>query len=450
MILQHLTRVRGEIVDLGTRFGRDAKGTVAVALGVSAIVLTAIVGGSVDFAQAYIARTKLQNAVDAAALAATSQYLQDPSHNATAALTTADVYFANTMQGWSGASASAVLDQASFTVRMEGQVSVRTPFLSMLGISTLAINVRSEASGTDALGSGRNDNEVEMSLMLDVTGSMNQPSGSGSSKLAAMQHSAKRMIDILIPDTGAPHAKVALAPFARSVNVGDYIGAVTGLPLTIESGGTKHLRRCVTERTGAQRLTDVSPASGTWVPVHRESGSRYVGSLTAAESCSQSHRIIPLTSNKSALKGHIDSLDGNGYTAGALGTAWAWYLLSPEWSHIFTGVSAPRPYGTNKLRKIAVLLTDGTYNTLGGNPYSDGSSEAEAISQQAVDLCSGMKARSIEVFTIGFRLDNDLARNTMRNCATSEDMAFLAENAEQLEAAFNDIAYRVVPLHLKK
>lgn len=450
MILQHLDRIRGGIADLGTRLGRDVKGTVAVTFGASIVVLVAIVGGSVDFGQAYVARTKLQNAVDAASLAATSQYLQDPTHNAGAATATADLYFANMMQGWQGATATVAIDQASYTVSMDGQVPVRTPFLSLLGIGTISVSARSEASGTDALGSGLNDNEVEMSLMLDVTGSMNQSSGSGSSKLDSMKHSAKRMIDILVPDSGSPHAKIALAPFARSVNVGDLVGAVTGLPLTIESGGTKYLRRCVTERTGVQTLTDAAPGSGTWIPVHRESGYRYVGSLTAAETCSQSHRVIPLTSNKSVLKGHIDSFDGNGYTAGALGTAWAWYLLSPEWSGIFTGSSAPRPYGTNKLRKIAVLLTDGTYNTLSGTAYSDGSSEAESISQQAVDLCSGMKARGIEIFTIGFRLDNDLARNTMRDCATSADTAFLADNAEQLEAAFNDIAYRVVPLHLKK
>ena len=319
-------------------------------------------------------------------------------------------------------------------------------------MTAITLTARSEASGTDALGSGFNDNEVELSLMLDVTGSMNQSSGSGSSKLDAMKYSAKRMIDILIPEAGTPHAKVALAPFARSVNAGDYVAAVTGLPLTDNSGpgGTKHLRRCVTERTGVQTLTDAAPGSGTWIPVHQDSGNDYVGSLTAAEACSQGHRIIPLSSDKVMLKNHIDSLDGNGYTAGALGTAWAWYLLSPEWSGIFTGNSAPRSYGSAKLRKIAVLLTDGTYNTRHGTPHGDGSTESQAISQQAVDLCTGMKNRGIDIFTIGFRLDNDLARNTMASCASSADKAFLAENAEQLEAAFNDIAYRVVPLHLKK
>ena len=61
-----------------------------------------------------------------------------------------------------------------------------------------------------------------------------------------------------------------------------------------------------------------------------------------------------------------------------------------------------------------------------------------------------MKAKGIEIFTVGFGLDTQLARDTMANCATSSDRAFLADDAAQLEAAFRDIAHRSVPLHLSQ
>jgi hypothetical protein len=61
-----------------------------------------------------------------------------------------------------------------------------------------------------------------------------------------------------------------------------------------------------------------------------------------------------------------------------------------------------------------------------------------------------MKDSGIEVFTVGFVLDTALARQTMTDCASSADRAFLVDDAAALEAAFRDIAHRSVPLHLSQ
>jgi hypothetical protein len=152
---------------------------------------------------------------------------------------------------------------------------------------------------------------------------------------------------------------------------------------------------------------------------------------------------MPLSTDKSALKNRITAFAASGSTAGHLGTAWAWYLLSPEWSSVFTGTAAPKAYGTPKLRKIAVLMTDGEYNLY----YSSGQGDSTT---QARTLCTNMKAAGVEVFTVGFMLDTDISKETMRQCASSEDKAFLAENGQQLADAFRAIAYKLVPIHLKK
>ena len=39
----------------------------------------------------------------------------------------------------------------------------------------------------------------------------------------------------------------------------------------------------------------------------------------------------------------------------------------------------PTPYGTPKVKKIAILMTDGEYNTLLGKQYSDGSSQPRRL-----------------------------------------------------------------------
>ena len=53
-----------------------------------------------------------------------------------------------------------------------------------------------------------------------------------------------------------------------------------------------------------------------------------------------------------------------GGTAGPVGTAWAWYTLSPNWASLWPRPIASRSaYDTAELRKIAILMTDGEYNT---------------------------------------------------------------------------------------
>ena len=94
-----------------------------------------------------------------------------------------------------------------------------------------------------------------------------------------------------------------------------------------------------------------------------------------------------------------------GATAGHLGTAWAWYLLSPNWASLFDKDNQPAAYDDLKrtigkaktplLRKIAVLMTDGEYNT----QYSSTDSNTQARA-----ICDEMKKTGIEVFTVGFEI----------------------------------------------
>jgi len=472
---------------------KDEGGAVAMIFAITLFLVLSMVGGAVDLGRAYSAKAKLQAATDAASLAAASRYINDPDHNVMLAVQQGLKHFTASMANEPSATIAATLDEASKTVRTDASLTVKTPFLSLAGINRITVNTYSEATATENL-SGGGSHDVELSLMLDITGSMGESAGNGQTKLQALKVSAKNLVDILIPNTSSQHVKIAIAPFAQTVNLGDdYIAAATGLPLTktactqtqtqcvnttckrYRSDGscrewnrecsevctqtaTTYLRRCVTDRMGANQFTDYGPSAGAYVPARLDTPSSppsstndaYATSLSSAQSCAPAKKIIPLTTDKTVLKNHIDSFSTAGSTAGALGTAWAWYLLSPEWSGVFTGASAPRPYGTDRLKKIAVLMTDGTYNTEGAVQYSDGGSDSIRISNNAVQICSGMKARGIEVYTVGFKLDNDLARNTLRNCATDADHAFLAEDADQLEAVFREIAFRAVPIHVAK
>ncbi len=473
-------------------FARNEKGNVAIIFALTGFVVVSLVGGAVDFGRVYSMQTRLQNALDSASLAASSAYQNDPNHDAASALAHADKFFNAAMTGVTGATMTRTMDTASKTVTMSASINVPTPFLAMAplaNIQSITLNATTESTSTEGVAGGGGSSEVELALMLDTTGSMGWDSGNGTSKISALRTSATNFVNILIPDTGTSHAKIALVPFAPTVTVDDTTATlVTGQPLTktvtepssslnfcagkptscvnttcarFRSNGTcrtwnqdctctGYLSRCMIDRTGIAATAETSPGSNTYMTAN------WASDLATATSCTPSQKYVPLTSTKATLLNQISTFTANGSTSGALGTAWAWYALSPTFNLIMPtppanlGGAKPQAYNTANLKKIAVLMTDGEYNCGAAAFGSCGDTNTNTISQRAVDLCTGMKARGIEVYTIGFKLDVQIARDTLASCATDTNHAFLAEDAATLEKIFKEIAYRAVPVHLSK
>jgi len=265
---------------------------------------------------------------------------------------------------------------------------IATPFLTVLGIGELPVY----AGGKAVL-------SVETSLLLDVTGSMS------GQKIADLKLAAKDLIDIVIwEDQSKYTSKIALVPFLEAVNVGLMAAqaASNASPTTRVSGdgdkgkgdqrGAYQLAAdCVSERTGAEAFTDAAP-----------NGQYKVGRVyTSDGTCSPPNEVVPLYDDKAMLKNVIDSLVASGSTAGHLGTAWAWYSISPHWGNVFGPKSRPEAYGTPKLHKIAVLMTDGEYNTeydRGVKTSTTGGQSPNGTStEQARQLCASMKAAGITV-----------------------------------------------------
>ncbi len=166
--------------------------------------------------------------------------------------------------------------------------------------------------------------------------------------------------------------------------------------------------------------------------------------------------MAPLSNTKTSIVSKIQGLTTGGGTAGHLGTAWAYYFLSPEWNSVLPTANQAAAYGTEKLKKIAILMTDGEYNYQYDNKgysttLSVAGSSANGLTsaQQAVQICNKMKEDGIEVYTVGFDLgDNATAISTLASCASGTDHAYVAENGTQLKAAFRDIAIKLTELHL--
>lgn len=225
---------------------------------------------------------------------------------------------------------------------------------------------------------------------------------------------------------------------------------------TSASGSSRlfELNTCASERIGAQAYTDEAPSTA------------YVGRLYPADSnpCPASP-IVPLTPDRTTLKSKIDALAVDGSTAGQIGIAWGWYMISLNLGYLWPSGSAPAAYGTSDLIKIAVIMTDGEFNTSycrgviskdagsGSGNSSDhincsatnGSSASQALKQ-----CTAMKEKGIIVFTVGFDLDTQAAKDLMTQCATSEAYAYIASDGAALKEAFRSIAINISRLRLSR
>lgn len=421
---------------LGALMGRRAKtlladerGSVALIFALTIFVIFGFVGSAIDFGRVYRARSAVQSAIDTAALAGARK--KQLGGTDAEAITAANAYLGPIKQslGLTGSVDFSIADNGT-TLVGKAVLDVPTRFLKVIGMDKVSF----QAAGTATFGAtNANQTSVELVMMLDTTGSM------AGTKIADLRSAAQDLIDIVVvTNQGPATARVGIVPFSVAVRLDkNTFEAATGRKW---NGAYKG---CVVERTGSEAYTDSTPASGSFVVPLEDKGN--------AGPCDSIAQITPLTDKKADLKNVIRSLAAGGSTAGHIGTAWAWYLLSQNWGQTIDQPNKPAPYsditaknanGTQKLRKIAVLMTDGAYNT----QYS-----AVDSTTQARDLCSEMKKTGIDIYTVGFQLGGDAtATATLKGCASDPSKFYDASTGDALKAAFRDIALKAAPLRLSQ
>lgn len=451
------------------RFQTDTSGDIAMLFGLMALGAFLMIGGSIDLARWLHARNVTISALDSAVLAA-GRMLQVNALDEAAAIAAADRFYKENVAERAPVASDTiqfVITEGGTAITAQGSAWLDMSFIKLAGINQLPLLKLSGAEYSKAvLAVGGNAEEsVEISVMLDVSGSM----GEGS-KFDDMKTAAKDLVNIVVYDNqGSYTSKVGIVPFSSYVRPpASMLDAVRGpgpfnnqTPLMMNGQYVTHrATACVAERIGTSKFSDDAPGNGKYVLPS------YWNSSTCQMAASS--EIVPLTNNKSNLIGRIDGLTLSGSTAGHLGTAWAWYLLSPNWASVLPSGSAPGAYGQEKLKKIAILMTDGEYNTQycngtahrgvrdrnsNGNSNQRGNCTAPngKSADQAKSLCSGMKAAGITVYTIGFDIEgNAAATDTLSNCATDPTKFYNAATGDQLRQAFRDIAVKISNLYLSR
>lgn len=215
---------------------------------------------------------------------------------------------------------------------------------------------------------------------------------------------------------------------------------------------------CVWERDGVEKFTDAAPATGAylshqqawfiedssysnggyWEVGHpnRPSDSKYDG-----DEC-RSAKPVELTSDKTALKTYITTLNAGGYTAGHLGVAWTWYLISEEWNQIFDGTAKPLDYTEPDSAKVVILMTDGAFNTEVFPEQGDSAAQAR-------DLCDNMKDKDVKIYSVALNAPT-AGQQVLSYCASGPDFYFQPETGAELTDAYRQIATSISDLRISK
>lgn len=128
------------------RFLGDRRGSIAIQFAIAMVPITAIMGGAVDYTRAGRVRADLQASLDSAVLAAVKLKPTDAWEQRAA-----DVFASNAPAGYASASANFVrLGDGS--VRGSVSTAVETELVSVLGINSIGVGVRSTASSGESYG----------------------------------------------------------------------------------------------------------------------------------------------------------------------------------------------------------------------------------------------------------------------------------------------------------
>lgn len=435
-------------VKFGASYLKDKKGTVAPLFGLMVIPMLAITGAAIDIGQAITAEKNMQNALDAATVAVCG--------GGTGQQTTEEILRAFMEAELSGSKLSlappvdptappvaagnnqieltdTAFNAADGSLNPKVKTAVPTSILKLLGINEIAIN----AESTVKCGAKR----LELSVVLDVTGSMGGWV-SGKKKIDSMKEAASDLLNIFDKNMASGATKIGMVPFSESVRLpSSMLSTVREYPsrdYRFKDRGndwrTYELTDCVTERNGNHRFTDDAPGPGRYInPMYSSNGN-----------CKPSQTLIPMTTNRAQLQTVIDGLEASGGTAGHLGTAWGWYMLSPKWQSVWPEGAQPEEFNDDELIKATIIMTDGDYNTEychGVNDTTINCNSPNGTSKaQAEELCSRMKETGVVVYTIGFGISQGSSQETLlKGCATDDTKWFFPYNGDQLRSAFQTI-----------
>ncbi len=469
-------------------FARQESGAAIVLFALATVPMVAFVGMGTDTARAYLVKSRMSSALDAAGLAGGRRFFS-PNRDAEI-----EMFFnANFPPGYMNATVSGPhinVDELAERLTLTAEAQIPTTLMKVLGFDHLTVSAETEIT--------RQMQALDVVIAMDMSGSMGSSSGSGS-RISAARQAATDLVDILYGDNGSNDLlNIGLVPWNAKVNVmvegttydpaltttlpvTGFTNPLTGSgqsdvyqvnnsPVPLLSPPPWNWRGCVYARyldnpaddddadilLGPQELVGADwPA---WEPVGTEgepvSGGTCSISVNGGE-CTRclSHGITPLQSQKQTIVDAIDDLqypDGNTNIPEGLG--WAWRVLMP--AAPFTEAVADPDYD---LQRAIVLLTDGENYGGNGDGYKSVFGLGSGAGANGMDdrlrlLATNIKSSGVVLYVIQFANNGTTLQALLKDVASGPASPFYhyAPDDTALRAVFREIANDLSELRLSK
>ena len=368
---------------------RSSAGNVSIMFALTLVPILISAGAAIDYVSASRAKTRLQGALDAAAMAmATASDQSDDSRKAIGI-----EYFERNVAGTvlEHLDPNITIDDDMITVSAD--YVYPTSFMQLAGIDRMVLDEVSQvmrpAAGT-----------AEVVLVLDYSGSMNQ-----KGKYQSMAAAATDMVTDLDAAIDDGKLKVGLVPFSAMVYTSMDKSYVT------QSSVTQTWTGCTQDRQYPYNTnvdTPTGDAATKWGFI--DGNGENSGNHGCAAYDNKKLKMVPLTTHTASLTAKLADMRPLGNTNISLGAEFGWNLLDPQ-----LPFDEGAAYSNKKTRKFLVLLTDGVQTS---NEFGEdhGRSIANAT-KNLLDLCAGMRADKITVFTIAYDVKDAEVTDLLKACA---------------------------------
>ena len=422
------------------RFGKAEHGNVAMMFAFLMVPLIGAVGAVIDYNRAVMARTEMQDALDAAALFLSRNPATPKMSDAALQTAASNAFYANFNNPFAEeVTLDPEFDASGPTVKVSSAAIVPTNFMQILGFKRVPIAAKS----TVTWGQER----LRVSLVLDNTGSM-----SDAGKMAALKLATHKLLGHLKNAAANPgDVFVSVVPFAKDVNLGAANYAQNWIDWTDwnRANGTCSNPRysdqtaceqrrgrwtvadhrtwngCVTDRTQNYDTTNAAPVAGQ--PATMFPAEQYSECPVAVQ---------PLTENWTTLGGLVDRMRPAGNTNQAIGLQLGWQSLTNA------PFAIPPQEPGFRYKEIIILLTDGM------NTQNRWTSSQSAIDARERIACGAIKAAKIDVFTVQVNTGSDPLSTMLRDCASDPSQFFHLRSADAIVSTFNSIGMALSDLRI--
>ncbi|SOE18534.1 Flp pilus assembly protein TadG [Hoeflea halophila] len=454
----------------------DRSGNFGLIAATLAPLVIGAAGIAVDYSNALVERTHLQNALDAATLAVAKVDLTTLDRKKLFEAEFAGIYGSRSSDvGKVQLTFSHEVGVNYVALKTNAVLSMQTSFMRILGSET--INVSATSGAYEAV------SNVEIALVLDISSSMNDK------KMSELKSSSIEFINTVLTDENLKDQRVtiSLIPYGGTVRLPKEIAKNIKIIANPSHWSTGKWNGCFQYDPGQFNADYIGGETLAYVPDF------YRWNKTNPWCPKEGNELQGPTSDRQKLISTINNFqrsDGTGTDHGAL---WGLKTLSPDWKNKFPASAADRPLpaGENN-RKYFILMTDGgitaqltiedymkgiktldlnLVQSLGlkgkddddddddgddddddddGKALKYGNKTLHNLNTTKANLkrtCDAAKAADITVYTIGFDVPDNWQMDDLRNCASSPNKYFnVGEN--KLQEAFSKISAEMQTVRL--